>query len=485
MNNIFRRSILIVLFLAFMFSSFPYATFAEDNTLIENNVNSWLNSFGSITLRDFRWTENDVQYSAFFMDVPNMYKNDWGYFGYADGKDAHNKLTYTDNDGIVQNAQISIKVGGKDILKRQQSNYFEDYGRYMIEINPNIIEEGDSVRQEVNSYKENGPAEITIRLADGTEITKDIPIGNVVVENLSEESGIVKFFKTLGNILFKPIEEALKLLEKILNGLILVCADNILASVCKAVGESVTIDSVVLGQTEKISIDFWGATSGTSSVASMLKNVVNYWYGIFRSIALIVYFIVLLIIGIKVLIASTGTAKAKYKDLIKDWIVGIALLLLFPHAMKMIVDVNDILVKYVASTGYTPTEGIKISAEDSPSKFGEDDFVSAATGSESKPGRKNTMMYVRFLAGKQGRIPLAIVYCIMIFQLIVILCVYYKRVFMLAFLITIFPLVAMTYTVDKLRRRAYKNKCFQHLAKGVLRECACSNFSCNYICDNC
>ena len=63
---------------------------------------------------------------------------------------------------------------------------------------------------------------------------------------------------------------------------------------------------------------------------------------------------------------------------------------------------------------------------------------------------KDSMMRVRLYAQYKKKVILVAVYFILIGQLIVILFMYYKRAFMLAFLITLFPLVAMTYVLDKM-----------------------------------
>ena len=59
-------------------------------------------------------------------------------------------------------------------------------------------------------------------------------------------------------------------------------------------------------------------------------------------------------------------------------------------------------------------------------------------------------MKTRVLSQKLNKIILTVVYFILIGQTYVLLFAYYKRAFMIAFLITIFPLVAMSYAIDKL-----------------------------------
>lgn len=58
---------------------------------------------------------------------------------------------------------------------------------------------------------------------------------------------------------------------------------------------------------------------------------------------------------------------------------------------------------------------------------------------------------MRVLAGKTGRFTYAVVWLICIYEMIVMLCMYYRRVIVMGILITIYPLVAMTYSVDKLK----------------------------------
>lgn len=58
---------------------------------------------------------------------------------------------------------------------------------------------------------------------------------------------------------------------------------------------------------------------------------------------------------------------------------------------------------------------------------------------------------MRVLAGQTGRFTYAVVWWICIYEMIVILCMYYRRVIVMGILITIYPLVAMTYPIDKLK----------------------------------
>ena len=177
--------------------------------------------------------------------------------------------------------------------------------------------------------------------------------------------------------------------------------------------------------------------------------------------AVLVYLTALLIVGIKIVFASTGDSKAKYKDVFQAWVTGVMLLCLFPYVMKYTVKLNNVLVEMIntdlsannANPDPTPiiTPDILDNASDS---FGEANYTTSISGSpfvaSEADAKKDMMLYIRELACNLGKMSLTFVYFVMLGELIVILFVYYKRVFMMAFLITIFPLIVIMYIVEKL-----------------------------------
>lgn len=65
---------------------------------------------------------------------------------------------------------------------------------------------------------------------------------------------------------------------------------------------------------------------------------------------------------------------------------------------------------------------------------------------------KNTdlMTVMRTYAGKTGRIIFAVVWYALLFQFIALIFIYYKRIFVIAILIAIFPLIMIFYCIDKM-----------------------------------
>lgn len=459
----FNRAMCFILVFMMFISSTSFGTGDSDKS--QGQFDSQAGQIADILAKDTRlkemqWEVDKTTRSVFFAELPLLETS--GARFYTEGDSF--KLIYGTNKSY--NCNVKLLIDGKEVAVSDKMYYYDNYGP-MIQI-PGMY---DADRAADDKYSTSD----SLKGYEGKEISIKIEIidehGNVVgsaksdevsindknskIENLSEESPIVKALKSLFDVVFAPVKAALKLLERIVTMIILALGDGILAMVSWAVGEPVTIDGVILGDVKKVSIDFWQDADGIGYMASILKDVVNQWYSVFTDIALAVYVMLLLIVGIKILFASTGAAKAKYKDILKDWVIGICMLLLFPYVMRMLVNINDILVAYVAEAGNAVrTKPIKlINDENIASSFGSDDFVDQMLeDGENVNNPTNTMAYMRNLARTQGRIPLAIVYLILIFQLIVILWVYYKRAFMVAFLIIIFPLVAMTYTIDKMTK---------------------------------
>ena len=63
-----------------------------------------------------------------------------------------------------------------------------------------------------------------------------------------------------------------------------------------------------------------------NSIATDLREVVASWYTSLRNITLVGLMIVLLYVGIRILLSSVASEKAKYKQMIKDWVVALCIL---------------------------------------------------------------------------------------------------------------------------------------------------------------
>ncbi len=264
----------------------------------------------------------------------------------------------------------------------------------------------------------------------------------------------------------------LDLFDKVLaeiSKIIVSFGDGIVHIMARATGEVVTIDKLVFNKVDKVSIDYWNYTnSNATEISTPIKNYmaipVQKWYKVFNRIAIMVYMIVLVYIGIAIMLSSTGEKRARYKELTMTWVIGIAILFLFPYVMKYTIKLNDALTNMIAnvstSFGFTQQEGTggdlgQLGFLDVAYEYGKPEF------SKHLGNSKDIITFTRNVAigvkddgsgnkKTNANIALALVYDVLIGQTLVILIMYYKRAFMMAFLIVIFPLVAMSYVIDKI-----------------------------------
>lgn len=477
-NKLFNRVLAIMLIIMMMPSliSLPSGlVYAVETTNAEVTVvlQNWLDRVKDVNGKrfyHFSYSNDGMDYDAYFMKIA-LPEESTTYprivYNYNSSGSISFACQVEENDKIVSypiklnvTVQTSVTGDGKtiseSILKRQSANNFNvgnsDYG-YLLEIASNVT-----------SYEEK-PLKLTAQISEKTDLLEVEISGEGWTiednfESINQNSTEPGFFATIWKWLTDAVGTVIGLLESLYNRVLLAIVDGIFAAVCTAVGEKVTIDKVIFGQVGKLSINFWSETSGgTNSVMSVMKAPVNAWYSVFLSFAILVYLVALLIVGIKIVFASTGDAKAKYKETFQAWLTGVVILFLYPYVMKYTVKINNLLVEMIANdmentTAYTPTPEVSEEKLDSISdSFGEDNFIASIRGEEMVANgveRKDMMLYIRELAGNLEQMSLTVVYAVLLGELIVILVVYYKRVFMMAFLITIFPIVAIMYIVEKL-----------------------------------
>ena len=157
-----------------------------------------------------------------------------------------------------------------------------------------------------------------------------------------------------------------------------------------------------------------------SSVASELQPTIATWYNVLRKIALVGLLSVLVYIGIRIVISSSAGEKAKYKAMIKDWVVAICLLFTLHYIMSITITVTN-EISDIFETGDT------------------DQLL-------------NTLRETIFSTKDRG-IVLAntIMYLVLVILTVIFTVQYIKRVVFMAFYTLIAPLITLTYPLDKIK----------------------------------
>lgn len=213
-------------------------------------------------------------------------------------------------------------------------------------------------------------------------------------------------------------------------------------------------------------------TTSKQNTANELQGTVSKWYMSIRNIVLVLMMSVLLYIGIRMLLTTLSSEKAKYKSMLKDWFVSICLIFLMHYIMAFSVTIVKNITLTVSSLGGGGNdlacavvfeddqeseliEKLKdIGMEDYIVKDENGDIAKNENGEATVMWPTNLMGKMRIQAqmsnGDTDFIGYTVCFLILVFYTIFFSFTYLKRVLYLAFLTIIAPLVTLTYTIDKL-----------------------------------
>ncbi len=216
---------------------------------------------------------------------------------------------------------------------------------------------------------------------------------------------------------------------------ILYCPENIFANNIAALDINFlnpnSYSSVVReGSSDAVS----SAENKQQSAARNLSQTIASWYKSFRNISVVGLLSVLIYIGIRILISSTATDKAKYKESLKDWLTALCLIfvihLIMSGVLMLTSKINELFAQNI-------NNGIVVQSPD------------LSTGQF----RTNLMGYIRFRTQSADVAQVAgytVMYVALVIYTVMFTIMYFKRFLYMGFFTMIAPLVALTYPLDKL-----------------------------------
>ena len=239
-----------------------------------------------------------------------------------------------------------------------------------------------------------------------------------------------------------------------------------------------------------------------ASTAYNLRPIIANWYNILRDISIVGMLSILVYVGIRIMLSSTAGDKAKYKQLLVDWVVAICLLFLMQYIMSFSNIAVKKLTSVIQSAVVSTTESDKLSANEKKVAEGKGKLegnVAVTRGTqlfeiedeelvqkayqilveENKTDTKYKDLFTNEDRGslywptnnftEQARmlgqltdkdddatnyeyasIGYKIIYIVLVLYTLIFTWTYVKRVVYMAFLTMIAPLVALTYPIDKM-----------------------------------
>ena len=197
--------------------------------------------------------------------------------------------------------------------------------------------------------------------------------------------------------------------------------------------EKMDISTILFNHVELTNINFFDINGASNDTIKTLRTAVASWYIGIRNIAAALLVIICIYVGIRLALALTAEEKAKYKQMLLDWVTSVALLFILHYIMLFIITLNNAAVAGIEK-GIVDAKGLD-SISDLSEQFFTFTWVKADGGFQWS-----------FIAGNVN----AILYVILKIMTLVFLIMYLKRMVTIGFLIVIAPLVTITYSMDRI-----------------------------------
>lgn len=167
-------------------------------------------------------------------------------------------------------------------------------------------------------------------------------------------------------------------------------------------------------------------TKEYASSAAILQNIIATWYNALKRIALVGLLSAIVYIGIRIVLTSTSAKdKAKYKAMLKDWIIALCLLFTLHYIMSVTITVVGKINEVVKASS------IAANGEDILMTNVRNSILNGNNWSE-------VLTYV-------------VIYSVLAVYTIIYTIQYVRRLIYLAFLTVIAPLITLTYPLDKIK----------------------------------
>lgn len=94
------------------------------------------------------------------------------------------------------------------------------------------------------------------------------------------------------------------------------------------------------------------ATSKMVEGRIKLRDTISGWYYAIRNLAIVGLLSILVYVGIRMMLTSTSQDKAKYKTMLKDWLVSLCLLMVMHYIMVGVLNLSSMIVDAIGKEGH-------------------------------------------------------------------------------------------------------------------------------------
>lgn len=280
---------------------------------------------------------------------------------------------------------------------------------------------------------------------DREEFLNNVPnyieqfINDTMGKSYISENNIFNLFSFLVDGISGTFLSLLKILFVVVPGAVIQVIETLLASIGNENGvlKFLTIDNIFFNEVALVDINVFDLkTAGDSTISNTnvllnIRNSVAKWYYAIRNLSIVLGLAVLVYIGVRMAISSIADEKAKYKKMLKDWLVSFALIFVLHYFMIFIMKLNDGIIQVLANTKDLVEEQIGLQVP--------------LVGETLQGKLLIEAFHPLLLRGLCS----AILYFILVIMTLLYLIVYIKRFITICILVIISPLITVTYAIDK------------------------------------
>ena len=202
--------------------------------------------------------------------------------------------------------------------------------------------------------------------------------------------------------------------------------------------KGVTVQDILFNKLDITDINFFDFNIADDSIKAIRESVAGWYLGV-RNLSAVLLVIVALYVGIRMALSTIAEDRAKYKQMLIDWITSVCLLFILHFIMVLIIEVNNTIVETIAKNVKNQNL-LEVT----------NDFRSYALGDFSAINVLTLGLANGAENGFASTFAAAVIYLMLQAITLVFLLSYIKRMITIGFLIIIAPLVTVTYSIDKM-----------------------------------
>lgn len=189
----------------------------------------------------------------------------------------------------------------------------------------------------------------------------------------------------------------------------------------------IDISDIIFNRIPILDIDFFnfkkagGKIIDSSSIIYKLRKTISQWYYALFIVCAIGLLLTLIYIGIRMAISTIAERKAKYKSMLQNWILSVVILFTLHFFMVAVIYINQSIL----------------------------DIMAMASGDLANLDTELFGMIMQLKAS--ASIPGTIVFVALVIYSVKFLLIYFKRLLNLAILTLIAPVIAIAYSIDKIK----------------------------------